>query len=188
MGPVNFLVVLGFWNRLRFVLGLCLIGTGFGFWLVSSFGVAAFLVGLFFIVLGIAPFSVDLARLLATPWLNFINGVYLPGGHGKRPPLNLDLPLYYERYGREEEAVDAYEAMVRHYPREPRPYARLLRLHRDVFDDEEAAAFWLKRGRRYVAEEVLLDEAAKTPQQLFMEKPVTLFGMGIPVSRQALGG
>lgn len=176
-----------FVNKLRVILGIGLVATGVGFWLTSSFGVIPFLVGLVLIIAGIMPFALDLARFLATPYLNFINSVYLPGGHGKRPPLNLDLPLYYERFGREEEAVEAYETMARHYPRELRPYARLLRIHRDVFGEEEAAALWLKRGRRYFDEEELLEEAAKSPQQLFMERPVTLFGLGLPVSNPAAG-
>jgi hypothetical protein len=130
----------------------------------------AFLHGLIAMMLAFVLVSTDIAELLASPILKFIDSVYLPGGNGAKPPLSYELPIYYERYFRSEEALAAYQAIMKHYPKQINAYAGAIRVCEQQLDDPTLARHYRRVAERLFGREAVLKAVAKSADQWHAER------------------
>jgi len=87
-------------------------------------------------------------RLATRPFLLFIDLVFSPGGHFRKPVLNLKLPAHYLKEGRHEEALAEYRKILTHHPREPEAYEKAIWLEASVFGRNAEASKLLRRAKR----------------------------------------
>ena len=162
------------WMFKRWRWGLFIGGLAFGgyLWFAGAdqnLG-QAFLRGLVVMSVSFLFVSGDLAYLLASPLLKFIDSIYLPGGHADKMPLKYDLPIYYERHFRAEEAADAYEAIVKAYPRQIHAYAGVIRVSGRQLGDPQRARRWRHEAERLFGRAKVAAAVAKTAEEWHAER------------------
>ncbi len=129
-----------------------------------------FLNGLAVMAVAFLLVSTDFAALLASPILKFIDSVYLPGGHLDKALLNYDLPLYYERHFRGEEALAAYIQLIRAYPDQINAYAGAVRVCQNQLDDTHQAKKWWAEAERRFGREAVSEAVKKTASEWHAER------------------
>lgn len=130
----------------------------------------AFLWGLVVMVAAFAFISFDVATWLASPLLRFIDSLYLPGGKETKVPLKYDLPLYYERHFRGEEALAAYEALIKAYPDQINAYAGAIRVSESQLQNAERGRHWRRVAERNFGPEKIAQAVAKSAEQWHAER------------------
>ena len=130
----------------------------------------AFLFGLGAMSYAFLLISTDVAAWLATPVLKFIDSIYLPGAHSKKAPLAYELPIYYERHFRSEEALAAYLAIIRNYPRQINAYAGAIRVCRNQLHDSSKASHWLREAERLFGQDEIHRAVARTAEEWHAER------------------
>ena len=116
--------------------------------------------------------STDIARLLASPFLNFIDSIYLSGGGTGKARLSYDLPIYYERHFRGEEAIDAYEALIAADPNQINAYAGAIRVCENLLEDRARARRWRTIAERRFGRPEVAGAVAKTAAEWHAERMV----------------
>ncbi len=158
----------------RWRWGLCAAGIALGavIWFhgVKDDPGHAFFHGLFAMTISFFLVSASVAEWLASPLLRFIDSIYLPGSHGGKPPLSYELPIYYERYFRGDEALEAYLAIIKHYPRQINAYAGAIRVCEQQLDDPAQARQWRRVAERSFGREAVQKAVAKTANEWYAEK------------------
>lgn len=96
------------------------------------------------IVLGTALLLPDLFRILS----GFAESLYLPGGKFSKPILSYKLPEFYRREERFEEALEQYDKILAHYPRETRAWIGAIELLAEDFGSPEQAEEYYQRALR----------------------------------------
>ncbi|MEM7697635.1 MAG: hypothetical protein AAF236_04435 [Verrucomicrobiota bacterium] len=86
--------------------------------------------------------------ILTAPLFAFVDSVVFPKTRSNKPTLNLKLPRHYCRQSRYLEALEEYEIILKHYPDEIEAYAGAIWIHREVLNDENAAAALAQRARK----------------------------------------
>lgn len=121
------------------------------------------LVGTILILLGASCLAGGLVRLAASPFTAFIDSVFLPGEKGGKPALNLELPAFYERQNRFEEALTEYQKMIRFHPEQPIGWLGAIRLLLGTFEDQrQARRLYEKARRRFRSDQDTLASLEKT--------------------------
>ena len=90
----------------------------------------------------------DLVRFVAQPLMHWIDGIYMPGDLNAVPPLTYRLAQYYEKKQRGADAVDEYRRILQYYPEEVEAWAGLIRVQRQLMEDEKEAAKVLAQSQR----------------------------------------
>lgn len=68
-----------------------------------------------------------------------VNSFFFPGGKSRKPVLSYKLPDFYRRNKRYREALEQYQNIVRHYPKEARAWIGVIEVQIVDLDDPEAA-------------------------------------------------
>ncbi len=136
----------------------------------GEFTVRYFLQGLVAMLISFLVVATDVARWFASPLLRFIDSVYLPGGEADKAPLKYELPLYYERHFRSEEALEAYETLIKSYPDQINAYAGAIRVCENQLNDQERARRWRRNAERLFGYEKVAQAVAKTADEWHAER------------------
>lgn len=104
------------------------------------------------IIVGILVIAPDIVRLAASPFLAFIDSIFLPGQRGGKPELNLRLPAFYREKERYDDALAEYRKIIRYYPKEPEGWIGAIELLAETFDEKEEARKLYARARRKLRE------------------------------------
>ena len=108
-----------------------------------------------------------ISKILALPFLRFIDSIYLPGGHARKPPLNYDLAWHYEKMGRDDEALDEYRMILKYYPGELEAIAGMVR----ILDSDDLERTALREdGCREFGADVFAEAVRRRPGDLIDEK------------------
>lgn len=162
------------WMFARWRWGLFVGGVAFGVYLwfagVKDDPGRAFLNGLIIMVVSFTLVSTDIAKLVASPFTNFIDSVYMPGGNADRAPLKYELPLYYERHFRSEEALAAYDAIIRSYANQIHAYAGAIRVCEVQLQDKKRASHWRVPAERQFGSVKVAEAVAKTAEEWHAER------------------
>lgn len=79
-------------------------------------------VGVAFLVMGGLLFFPEGIRLFVSPLTKLAEGLYFPGGKLDKPVLSYTLPEFYRKQHRYPEALERYDFILDHYPRELRAW------------------------------------------------------------------
>ena len=161
----------GFFTRWRW--GLFVGGTAFGlyFWFagVKNDPAQAFLNGLIIMTISFTLVATNVAELIASPLTNFIDSIYLPGGNWGKAPLKYELPIYYERHFRGEDAAVAYEAIIKSHPNQIHAYGGVIRVCKTQLCDRARAKHWKAQAERRFGREKVAASVAKTAEEWHAE-------------------
>ena len=162
----------GLFTRWRW--GLFVGGIAFGLYLwfagVKEDPAQAFLNGLIIMTISFALVATNFAQLLASPLTNFIDSIYLPGGKPGKASLKYELPIYYERHFRSEEAAAAYEAIIKADPTQIHAYGGVIRVCENQLRDRERANRWRTQAERRFGGEKVAASVAKTAEEWHAER------------------
>lgn len=102
------------------------------------------------LLVGAGCLAPALVGWIARPFTAFIDSVFHPRQRADKPPVNLELPAYYERQSRFEDALEEYRKIVRFHPEEPAGWQGVIRLLREPFHaPKEAEKIRRKAVRRF---------------------------------------
>ncbi len=158
----------------RWRWGLFVGGMAFGLYLwftgAKEAPIQVFLNGL--VVMSISFFLVatNVAEFVALPFTRFIDSLYLPGGKPDKSPLKYELPIYYERHFRSEEAADAYEAIIKSDPTQIHAYGGVIRVSESQLQDRNRANRWRAQAERRFGYEKVAASVARTAQEWHVER------------------
>lgn len=136
----------------------------------SDFSPLFFLEGLAAMLAAFLLVATDIARWLASPFLRYIDSIYMPAAKNEKAPLTYDLPLYYERHLRSEEALEAYEAIIKAYPDQINAYAGAIRVCEQQLQDHARARRWRRNAERLFGYETVAQAVAKTAEDWHAER------------------
>lgn len=106
--------------------------------------------GIVFIMIGAGLVMPVALRLLAAPFHAMVDSIYAPRHPTDKPPMDLELPAFYEREKRFQEALDEYRKIIRYHPEKTPGWLGALRLLLAEFDDPDGAeALYRKANRRF---------------------------------------
>lgn len=74
------------------------------------------------------------------------NSFFFPGGKSSKPILSYKLPDFYRREKRHREALEQYQVILRHYPREARAWIGVIEVQMVDLADTESAKRSYKRA------------------------------------------
>ena len=159
----------------RWRWGLAVGGVAFGAYLwyagmQSTDPGQAFLNGLIVMTVAFVFVSTDLAHLVASPFLKFIDSIYLPGDHAREAPLNYQLPIYYERHFRGEDAAAAYEAIIRRDPNQINAYAGAVRVYEQQLGDRQRSRYWRTQAERMFGPDKVAAAVSKSADEWHAER------------------
>ena len=75
-----------------------------------------------------------------------VNSFFFPGGKSGKPVLSYKLPDFYRRKQRYEEALEEYQRIIHHYPREARAWIGVIEVQMVDLCDVEAARQTYRRA------------------------------------------
>jgi tetratricopeptide (TPR) repeat protein len=95
----------------------------------------------------IAP---EALRLFTRPFTSLIDAIFFPREKSPKPELSYNLPEFYAKQERYEEALSAYLTILEYYPKETRAYLGALELLIQVFDEIDEARRLYRRACRHL--------------------------------------
>ncbi len=104
--------------------------------------------GIGLVIVGALALAPDLVRIAARPFTALIDAIFLPGGRADKPEPDFKLPAYYELEGRHEDALAAYQKILRHHPDLPEAWIGAVRLLAGALDRPAEAESLRRRARR----------------------------------------
>lgn len=107
--------------------------------------------GLGFALLGMASLVVSAALLSPEIYAiitRAVDALYFPGGKLDRPTLSYKLAEFYRKEERFTEALEQYDTILKHYPREARAWIGAIELLIEDYGHRRRAKDYYQRGRR----------------------------------------
>jgi len=107
-------------------------------------GLGYALLGMLGVIVGTALLTPEIYTIITRG----VDALYFPGGKLDKPLLSYKLPEFYRKEERLEEALEQYDIILEHYPREARAWIGAIELLIEDFGNRQQAESYYQRGRR----------------------------------------